>query len=157
MARARAAIDLDARPSEAEALWYDVGRWPAFVDGFAHVVKREGDWPQRGARLVWDSTPDGRGRVVERVTAYEVRSGQTLEVEDPRLAGTQTVSFAPREGGGCRMTLELDYQLKDRTILTPVVDALFVRRALGDALRRTLTRFARELAFESELEAGSAL
>ena len=157
MARARAAIDLEARPSEAEALWYDVARWPAFVDGFGHLVKREGDWPARGARVVWDSTPDGRGRVVEHVTAYEVRSGQTVEVEDPRMAGTQTVGFEPREGGRCRMTLELDYELKDRTILTPVVDALFVRRALGDALRRTLARFARELAFEGELEAGSAL
>ncbi len=54
------------------------------------------------------------------------------------------------------MTLELDYHLKERTVLTLVVDALFVRRVLNDALRRTLTRFARELAFEVELEAGSA-
>ena len=155
MARAHAAIDLQARPSAAEALWYDLSRWPAFVDGFAHVAKREGDWPRKGARLIWDSTPDGRGRVVERVTAYEVRSGQTVDVEDPRLEGTQTVAFKPREGGGCRMTLELDYRLKDRTFLTPVLDALFVRRAVGDALRRTLSRFARELAFEEELEAGA--
>ena len=157
MGKASVALDLDVPVSAAEALWYDLTRWPAFVDGFHHVAKLEGEWPKIGARLLWDSTPAGRGRVVERVARYEVRSGQTVEVEDPRLAGTQKVAFEPREGGRCRMTLELEYLLKDRTFLTPVVDALFVRRAIGDALRRTLTRFARELAFEGELEAGSAL
>ena len=156
MAVARAAIDLDARPSAAEALWYDLRRWPAFVDGFGHLAKREGDWPRAGARIIWDSGPGGRGRVVEHVTAYEVRSGQTAEIEDPRMTATQTVAFAPGEGGGCRMTLELDYRLKDRTVLTPVVDALFVRRAVNDALRRTLARFGRELAVDVELEASSA-
>ena len=95
MGRARAKIDLPTQVSAAEALWYDLQRWPAFVDGFHHVAKLEGDWPEAGARLLWDSTPAGRGRVVERVARYEVRSGQTVEVEDPKLTGTQTVSFTP--------------------------------------------------------------
>jgi hypothetical protein len=155
MARAKAAVDLDARPSAAEALWYDVTRWPAFVDGFGHVAKQEGDWPQRGARLVWDSTPDGRGRVVEQVVAYEVRRGQTVEVEDERITGTQKVTFTPREGGGSRLEVELDYRLKQAGFFTPLVDVLFVRRAFNDALRRTLSRFSRELAFEAELDAGA--
>jgi hypothetical protein len=80
--KARSSIDLPSRPSDAEALWYDLTRWPSFIDGFAHLAKQEGDWPRVGARVIWNSTPDGRGRVVERVQAYEVRSGQTLAVED---------------------------------------------------------------------------
>jgi len=156
MSRARASIDLDARVSAAERLWYDVRRWPSFVDGFAYVAKLEGDWPDAGARLTWTSTPDGRGRVVERVTSYAVRSGQTVEVEDPRIEGTQHVRFRPREGGGCTVELELEYRIKHATFFTPLVDLLFVRRAFGDALRRTLARFGRELAYDVELEARAA-
>ncbi|MFM9735696.1 hypothetical protein, partial [Streptomyces niveiscabiei] len=62
MGRAKASIDLPAQVSAAEALWYDVQRWPMFVDGFKAVVKREGEWPHEGARLQWDSVPAGRGR-----------------------------------------------------------------------------------------------
>ena len=81
--RIRAAVKtVPGLASEAEALWYDPQRWPVWVDGFGHVVKLEGEWPAPGARAVWDSKPGGRGRVVERVTAYEARAGQTLEVED---------------------------------------------------------------------------
>ena len=155
MGVARDAIDLPVQVSAAEALWYDTSRWPSFVDGFGHLAKQEGDWPRPGARLIWDSVRDGRGRVIERVTAYEVRAGQTVEVEDPRLEGTQTVAFTPREGGGSRLELTLDYRLKERTFLTPVLDALFVRRAVADALRRTLARFRRELAADAELNAAA--
>lgn len=151
MGRAAAGIDLPVQVSVAEGLWYDTDRWPVVVDGFKNVAKLEGDWPRTGARLVWDSVPAGRGRVVERVVHYEVRAGQTVEVEDERITGTQTVAFAPRPDGGCRMDLELRWKLKDRTPLTPIVDLLFVRRAFGDALRRTLSRFAREVRADAEL------
>ncbi len=151
MGRAAAEIEVDGQISEAERLWYDLERWPSFVDGFAHVVRREGDWPKAGSRIVWDSVRAGRGRVSERVTAYEVRAAQTVEVEDPRMTGTQTVSFAPAGEGRCRVSLELDYRLKQGGPLAPVVDALFVRRAVRDALRRTLSRFARELRSDREL------
>ena len=150
MGRARAGIDLPAQVSAAEALWYDTSRWPAFVDGFSHVAKVEGDWPHTGARLVWDSVHAGRGRVVERVVRYEVRSGQTVEVEDPRITGVQTVTFTPRGNGVSRLDLELRYALKDPNPLTAVVDLLFVRRAFTDALRRTVSRFARELRADQE-------
>ena len=93
MRRARATAVVPGRIVEAEELWYDPHRWAAWVDGFRHVHKLEGDWPQVGARLVWDSPPRGRGRVQELVTAYEARTGQTREVEDERLQGTQTVAF----------------------------------------------------------------
>jgi len=145
-----AEIDVHAPLSAVEALWYDTARWPSFVDGFAHVVKEDGGWPAEGGRLVWQSTPRGRGRVVERVVGYEPGGGQTVEVEDPKLRGTQRVEFDALQDGTA-VALALDYDLKESTALTPIVDALFIRRAQRDALERTLTRFARELDADAEL------
>ena len=54
-------MTLPGLASEAEALWYDPQRWPAWVDGFGHAVKLEGDWPGVGARSVWDSSPAAAG------------------------------------------------------------------------------------------------
>jgi hypothetical protein len=150
MSRIAVRTRVDQPAAAAEDLWYDPERWAAFVDGFHHVVKVEGGWPRVGGRVVWDSTPAGRGRVTERVVEYEARRGQTLEVDDPRMRGTQRVEFVPGEDG-CEVRLALDYELKERNPLTPVVDLLFIRRALRDALRRTLARFARELAADHEL------
>ena len=151
MGNARAHIEVPGPISDAERLWYDTTRWPSFVDGFGHVVRTEGDWPRTGAVLLWDSGPNGRGRVRERVTAYEVRVSQTVEIEDPRMTGAQTISFAPVEDGRCRVALELEYRLKQGGPFAGVVDSLFVRRAVRDALRRTLSRFARELRSDREL------
>jgi len=143
MGRATASITVPGRAAEAEALWYDPHRWPSWVDGFGHVVEVEGDWPGRGARVTWESPPGGRGRVRELVVAYESRTGQTLEVEDATMTGRQQVAFKPGPES-VEVTLTLEYEIKDRGALTPVVDALFVRRAMTDALRRTLRRFANE-------------
>jgi hypothetical protein len=135
--------------SEAEDLWYDVKRWPNFVDGFSHVVQRDEEWPAEGV-LIWDSNPHGRGRVLERVSRHEMRTGQTCEVEDERLQGIQTVSF---EGAGesTRVTLSLEYALKQSNALAPVVDFLFIRRAVRESLQRTVARFARERRGDAEL------
>ena len=152
MAKARASIELPAQVSAAEALWYDVARWPAFVDGLHHIEKLQGDWPLAGARVRWKSTPDGRGLVEERVTRYEVRSGQTCEVEDPRIAGTQTVTFTPKAEGRSEIAVELDYRIKNLNPVTGVLSSFFVRRAFNDALRRTLGRFRRELQGDLSLE-----
>jgi hypothetical protein len=73
-----------------------------------------------------------------------------LDVEDERLMGTQSVAFEPA-GEAVRVTLSLEYELKERNPLTPLIDALFVRRALVASLRRTLTRFAHERRAEIEL------
>ena len=151
MGRARAVIDLPVQVSAAEALWYDTSRWPVFMDGFAHVAKLEGDWPRVGSRLLWDSVPAGRGRVAERVVTYVVRVGQTAEVEDEQMTGTQSIAFTARDGGGCRVELELRWQLKGANALSPLVDLLFVRRAFNDSLRRTLSRYAREVRADAEL------
>jgi hypothetical protein len=149
MGRARAAIEVSGSVEDAEALWYDLQRWPSFVDGFAAVVRAEG-WPDAGGTLVWDSTPAGRGRVVEHVTARVAGEGQTAEVEDPRVTGTQTVAFTPLEDG-VGVTLSLDYKLKQGGPFRALADLFFIGRAMRDSLRRTLVRFARELEAAAEL------
>jgi hypothetical protein len=148
--RASASTIVPGRLAEAEDLWYDRHRWPSWVDGFGHVVKLEGEWPDVGARLLWQSPPKGRGLVQEHVQAFEARVGQTLEVEDERLRGLQSVAFEA-DGDQVRVTLALDYELKEPGILSPLVDRLFIRRSLTDSLRRTLSRFANERRAEVDL------
>jgi hypothetical protein len=150
MGRVRVSVDVPGPIVAAEELWYDLDRWSSFVDGFGHVAKVDAGWPATGATLIWDSRPGGRGRVVERVTRYEVRVGQTAEVEDERLRGVQSIGFAGLEDG-VEVSLELQYELKEAGPLKAITDVLFIRRALGDSLRRTLARFTRELAADREL------
>ena len=151
MGKAEASVEVAGLASEAEAVWYDPIRWPAWIDGFGHVVELAEGWPAEG-RLVWHSTPGGRGRVLETVTAYEPRGGQTLAVEDSRLRGTQRVRFTPGPDS-VKVTLSLAYELKEHNPLTWLVDLLFVRREIVASLRRTLSRFARERRADTELEA----
>jgi hypothetical protein len=145
-----ASATMPGRISEAEALWYDVSRWPNFVDGFSHTVQLDQTWPAEG-KLIWDSTPHGRGRVLERVVRHEVRVGQTSEVEDEKLRGTQTVAFEATPDGGTRFTIALEYELKERTPFTAIADLLFIRRAMRESLQRTASRFARERRGDAEL------
>ena len=142
--RARATTLVPGRIIEAEELWYDPHRWAAWVDGFGHVVKLEGSWPEVGARLVWVSPPKGRGHVQERVTAYEPRVRHSVAVEDDRLSATQTVTFEAAGADEVRVTLVLEYELKGANFFTPLADAVFIRRELTESLRRTLTRFGHE-------------
>jgi hypothetical protein len=151
MGRATASIEVPGLASEAEALWYDPVRWASWVDGFGHVVELPDGWPAEGT-LQWNSTPEGRGRVLETVTAYEPRAGQSLSVEDGRLRGTQRVEFTPGPDA-VKVALTLDYELKQRNPLTPLLDRVFVRREVAASLRRTLARFARERRGDVELEA----
>jgi len=150
MGRVAAVHDVVGPLGAAERLWYDTARWPSFIDGFGHLVKVEGGWPAPGSRVVWDSTPAGRGRVVERVVEHRPAAGQVLEVEDASLRGTQRVRFEQRQDGTA-VGLDLDYELKQRGPLRALVDLLFIRRAIRDSLRRTLARFSRELSADLEL------
>ena len=145
MRRASAEDSVAGSVPEAEALWYDTGRWPAWIDGLSRVSAVEGDWPGAGATVRWESNPAGRGRVVERVVRYERGAGQTLDVQDDAIRGRQSVAFDDL-GEGVRVELALEYELKARSILTPVVDLLFIRRAMTTSLRSTLARFGAELA-----------
>jgi hypothetical protein len=150
MGQVSASIQVPGRAADAEALWYDPLRWPAWLDGFAHASRVPDGWPAEGA-LLWVSRPGGRGRVLEEVLAYEPRTGQTLRVEDERLRGTQRVEFRPAPDH-VTIRLELAYELKERHAFTPLVDRLFVRRELESSLRRSLAGFARERRGDMELE-----
>src|SRR5580700_3539893 len=102
---------------DAESLWYDTGRWVAWVDGLDAVVSVDGDWPRVGATVVWQSGPAGRGRVTERVVEYEPLGGQTVDVKDDALTGRQSVSFTPDEHA-VEITLRLEYRVTKRSIVT---------------------------------------
>jgi hypothetical protein len=137
------------QPDEAAALWRDPRRWSAFVEGFQRLEELGQSWPEPGARLVWDSGPGGRGRVTEKVAENGPTRFATKVYED-RLYGTQTAAFAPDAEGGAEVRLTLEYELTGENPFNPVTDMLFIRRALRDALGRTLRRFA----VEAQEEAG---
>jgi Polyketide cyclase / dehydrase and lipid transport len=128
---------------EVERRWYDTGRWPSWVDGLERVLDVGGPWPEPGAVVTWESGPAGRGRVVERVVEHRPLQGQTSEVSDPSISGRQSIAFAP-VADGVEVTLALSYALNRRSPVTPVVDLLFIRRAIASSLQTTLARFAHE-------------
>jgi hypothetical protein len=101
-------------------------------------------WPEVGGRVVWESTPDGRGRVTETVVESAPDRFST-QVFEEALIGTQTLRLLPASDGA-EVELSLEYELAKYGPLGGVADALFIRRALRDSLRRTLTRFAIEAA-----------
>lgn len=147
--RAGAAQLVALEPAAAQKLWTDVRRWPTFVEGFARVLERSGDWPEQDAKLVWESIPGGRGRVTERVTGSEPGAFAT-QVYEERLSGTQAVAFEP-DDEGTRVSLRLEYELTQGGPLNGLADLLFIRRAVRDALGRTLSRYAVEAEEESGL------
>jgi len=146
---ARTQADLVLTPEAALRLWTDVDRWPSFVEGFARPVDRSPEWPHAGARLVWESSPAGRGRVTEKVMEAEGPDRFVTQVFEERLHGTQTFRVVESEGGS-RAELALEYELTKYGPLSAVADVIFIRRAIRDSLRRTLSRFA----VEAEEEAG---
>jgi uncharacterized membrane protein len=83
--------------------------------------------------------------------AYEPLSGQTVEVQDDSIRGQQMVKFTPAEEG-VNVELSLEYEIKQRSLFTALVDLLFIRRAFRTSLESTLQRFGREL--ESAREPG---
>jgi hypothetical protein len=130
MGRVRIRAAVPGPAATARALWYDTSRWPTFVDGFGAVVRQDPEWPESGT-LVWDSTRHGGGR-----TREVALGGDVVEIETEQLRGRRTVRFADDA-----IEVELAYALKT---VNPVVDFLFVRRALRDSLRRTVRRFGIE-------------
>ena len=135
-------------PEAALALWSDTARWASFVEGFARVVERSGGWPAPDERVIWESIPGGRGRVTEKVVERGPDRFETMVFEDA-LMGKQGLRALAVEGG-CQVELSLEYTLVKYGPLSAVADVLFIRRALRDALRRTLFRFS----VEAQEEAG---
>jgi hypothetical protein len=146
---ARAQTDLVLTPEAALRLWSDPDRWATFVEGFARVLERDPEWPGGGAKLVWESTPAGRGRVTEKVVDAEGPDRFVTQVFEDRLHGRQTFRVVESEGGS-RAELALEYELTKYGPLGAIADAIFIRRAIRDSLRRTLRRFS----VEAEEEAG---
>ena len=149
MARAaQAGAVVPMAPEAALALWTNVSRWPAFVEGHARTLEVSPEWPAEGARVVWESGPGGRGRVTERVMEHASLRFVTDVFEDA-LTGRQTFRVG-EHAEGSRVEVELSYELTGGGPLSAVSDLIFIRRALRDSLRRTLRRFA----VEAEDEAG---
>ncbi len=138
------AVVLSGTVRDAERCWYDTARWPAWVDGLDRVIDVSASWPDPGSAVRWESVPAGRGSVVERVLAREPLGGQTVEVRDDSIRGRQTVAFAPVVDG-VEVRLTLEYEIIKRSVLTPLIDVLFVRRPMTTSLSTTLSRFAAEL------------
>ena len=149
MRTARAQQDLVLTPEAALRLWTDLDRWPSFVEGFARWLERSPDWPGPGAGVVWESTPAGRGRVTEKVVEGRAPDRFATQVFEDRLHGIQTFRVVESEGGS-RVELSLEYELTKYGPLSAVADAIFIRRAIRDSLRRTLRSFS----VEAEDEAG---
>ena len=148
VARDRANVELP--PAAALELWLDTERWPMFVDGLARVERRSQGWPEPGSSLVWQSRPGGRGRVTVEVLELEPPSRVVVRVADETLSGTETAVFEPTDHGSV-VDVALDYALNDGGPLKAVTDAIFIRRALRDSIRRTLGRFAVEAAEDAAL------
>ncbi len=129
----------------AEAAWYDTSRWASWVDGLEGVEAVSSQWPAGGA-VRWHTGPAGRGRVLETVLTHDPGQGQTVEVSDDSVDGRQSVSFIAAGEDDATVRLTLNYKIRKRSVVTPLVDVLFIRRAMRDSLRGTLHRFAGELA-----------
>jgi Polyketide cyclase / dehydrase and lipid transport len=145
-AEARGTVALE--PAAALELWLDTERWPSFVEGFARVTEPDPSWPGTGARIAWESIPGGRGQVTERIVERD--GGRVVsQVFEDALSGTQTVTVREAPAGAA-IEVELEYTLARGGPFRELADVIFIRRALRDALRRTLLRFA----VEAEEEAG---
>jgi Polyketide cyclase / dehydrase and lipid transport len=139
MRTASAEAEVALTPEAALRLWTDLSRWPSFVEGFARVVSVDRSWPAEG-RLIWESIPAGRGRVTEKVAEPPSAGAFATLVFEDRLAGRQTFK-AIESAEGARVELSLEYTLTRYGPLGALADAIFIRRALRDSLRRTMARF----------------
>jgi hypothetical protein len=140
----RATQTLPGTVFEIEQRWYDTSRWAAWVEGLRRVVEVAGEWPNVGSSVTWDSGPAGRGHVVERVVAHAPLAGQTVAVDDASITGRQSVAFVPVDDG-VQVELSLAYEIKKRSLFTPLVDSLFIKRAMSTSLATTLSRFGAEV------------
>ena len=148
MRTVRAAARVPISPEQAVSAWRDPRRWPSFVEGLQRIEEQGSDWPAPGSKVVWHSGAGGRGRVTEKV-AESGPGAFSTRVHEERLYGLQTFR-AGEDAAGARIDLSLEYDLVSGGPLSGLTDVLFIRRALREALERTLRRFV----VEAEDEAG---
>ena len=140
MATVEASAEVPAPLADVWDLYFDPGRWPAWVDQFAAVVSTDG-YPEAGGHLVWRSTAAGRGQVRERVVEHEPRSLHRVEFEDPESRGTLETRFAivaAGEESRTRVAQRLSYRLTGGGPLAPITDFLFIRSQMRGSLERSL-------------------
>jgi hypothetical protein len=143
MRAVHASVVLRASVHDAQTRWCDTSRWMGWIDGFHELVEVGPGWPEVGSVVRWQTNPAGRGAVTETVATYEPLAALETDVEDDSIRGRQSVWFTPVDGD-CEMTIRLAYEIKKRNLFTPLVDVLFVKRAMESSLRLTLSRFAAE-------------
>jgi Polyketide cyclase / dehydrase and lipid transport len=136
-------VVVDASLADAWDYYFDLGGWPAWVDGFARVVASDG-YPEAGGTLRWSSIPAGRGEVSERVIEHEHRRLHRVAFQDPSSAGELTTTFAI-EGNGTRIAQRLEYGLVSGGPFAWLTDRLFIRSQVRGSMRRSLDRLALEL------------
>jgi hypothetical protein len=143
----RDSVHVAASLADSWALYFDPIAWPSWVDGFSRVESSEG-YPQRGGTLRWRSTPAGRGVVDERVLEHEPRRLHRVAFSDPESEGELLTTFeiesGPGDEPGTRVEQRLTYGIRERGLLTPLTDILFIRPQVGRSVRRTLERFRAE-------------
>ena len=84
MARLRTSVVVAGGVADAEALWYDRARWPAFVDGFARVARIDDSWPLPARPLVGLDSRRPRARAGDRHRLRGQERARSLLVEDER-------------------------------------------------------------------------
>ena len=142
MAALSESVLVEASLAETWDFYFEPRGWPAWVDGFGSVVSADG-YPEQGGRLVWRSTPAGRGEVSERVLEHEPRRRHRIEFSDPGSSGELRSEFEI-EGEGTRVTLTLEYRLASSGPFAWLTDRLFVRGQVQQSLGRSLLRFKHE-------------
>jgi hypothetical protein len=142
VAKLSESVLIGASLAEVWDYYFEPTGWPAWVDGFAAVESAAG-YPQQGGKLVWTSTPAGRGTVEETVLDHEPRKLHRVAFTDPESAGELTTRFAV-EGEGTRVTQELEYSLGRGGPLAWVTERVFIRGQMRGSLRRTLMRLRLE-------------
>jgi hypothetical protein len=136
-------VVVDVSLAEVWEYYFDPRGWPAWVDGFGHVIASDG-YPEAGGSLRWSSIPAGRGEVTEHVLEHEPRRLHRVAFRDPSSAGELRTTFAI-EGQGTLVGQRLEYRLVSGGPFAWLTDRLFIRSQVSGSMRRSLDRLALEL------------
>jgi hypothetical protein len=136
-------VVVNASLADAWDYYFNLGGWPAWVDGFGRVAASDG-YPEAGGSLRWSSTPAGRGEVTEQVLEHEPRRVHRIAFSDPTSKGELVTSFAIK-GSGTEIQQKIDYALRSGGPFTWITDRLFIRSQVRGSMRRSLERLRAEL------------
>lgn len=137
MGQAVADVEVEASLAHVWGIFFDPATWPAWLDGFGRVESVDDTWPDREARLVWQSGPTGRGTVTEEVLEHDPRRLHRVRFDDEHSHGELETRFEIR-GEGVRVEQCISYALKRHGVLGPLTDVLFIRNQMRRSLERTL-------------------